>query len=296
MLPFIVIRPILHAKRKQTLTKDYFHLDEVNHQELMGVLLFHFNHCQNIELGVYRYQKEDKPYFLDLTVNRNGQVTKIVPSPRFPQEELKFIEAIIIENLVDNHGTRVGRFVIFCHDKVDGYFRYDDIFQLLPVPPSAPKPNVAVADHPFLLEFKYKACPDSMIDSTRKGDQATKYVLLLNLLSNRRIYLGNRNDLFGWVWNTSDPQNVISEWKQLGYTYKELSTIENTFSDISNIPPIDREPFQKYYGEAPVRTSEPLRLPNNLGQSLEHALSLSDRDERKLSMACSCYYQAQYVA
>lgn len=271
-----------------------FHLMEVNHKELLQIMLIFFGRAESKPKG-YRYQKDGTDYFLEVQLDRTGKIVKISPSKAFPSEELSNIESKIKETLINNQVPGIGQIVAFSSEKVEGYFRYKDLFQIIPIPDIAPKPEVMVADHPFLLQFSYIACPNMTIDSMRRSEKSTVYINLLNLFSNVRITSGSRYARFSWIMNTEDPNNWTSEWRQEGYTYKGFSGKIDQYTPIDKFPLIKQILHQKYYLGLPVITSRPLKFPDNLEKSFDLALSLNGQDWEKFFMACSWYYQTEAI-
>src|SRR6266700_6752502 len=200
------------------MNKDYFHINEVNPQELSCVLLEHFSEA----LGGYKFQRRGVQHFLEVTYDEAGNIRNIQPSKDFPTDELEEIEKKIHDNLLTVHGTKVCKQICFCDSKITGYLRYKDLFQILPMPDDATKPNIGITTHPFLLEVSYEFCPIPMIDTPRRREKAIIYTRLLNLLSDQVISPGSRYGQFGWTLKTDDPSNVYSEWAQLGYVYPGL--------------------------------------------------------------------------
>jgi hypothetical protein len=207
--------------------RDYFHVSEVEPQELMQLLLEHFSFSQHGDF-VYKFQKAQQ--FIEVVCDETGNIKSIAPSIDFPSEELDVIEKIIQDTLLTKHGTKICQIIGFCGLPITGYFSYKDLFQILPVPEDAPKPKVLLADHPFILEVAYETCPNLMIDASRKQKKAVMYTRLLNVFSNQFISLGSRYPHFAWVYNIDDRSNLTSEWKQLGYVYNKLQGTLDTFS------------------------------------------------------------------
>lgn len=275
--------------------KDYFHTSEVEPQELMRVLLGHFNHAQNIRELVYQFQKENTQHSLELTCDELGNIKRIIPSSGFPSDELDEIEKKIQDTLLTKHGTKIGQFIGFSGEKITGYFKYNDLFQILPMPDEAPKPEVLIADHPFILEVPYESCPDITIDQARKRKKAVIYTRLLNLLANQFISLGSRYTQFAWTFDTTDISNLTSDWKQLGYVYSGLKGTGDTFSPVDILQPIERVSFQTYYSSPLGTSGGPLKLPDNLELSIYRALALDEPTWRKFFMACSWYAQYRHT-
>ena len=133
--------------------EDKFHVKKVDSQELLQVLLSYFGHAEGNKPRGYRYKKTGKDFFLDIQIDAAERIGKISLSHGFPNEELDRIESKIKETLINNQNLRIGQVVGFSSERVEGCFRYKDLFQIIPVPYNAPKPKVMVADHPFILQF-----------------------------------------------------------------------------------------------------------------------------------------------
>lgn len=170
---------------------------------------------------------------------------------------------------------------------------------MIPIPDIAPKPEVMVAFHPFLLQFSYISCPYTSIDDMRRSEKSTVYIRLLNLFSNVRINSGSRYARFSWIMNTDDPNNLTSEWRREGYIYKGFSRKIDQYTPIDKFQLIKQIPHQEYYNyyyfRLPILTSKPLKFPDNLEESFDLALSLNRQDWKKFFMACSWYYQAEAI-
>jgi len=275
-----------------SVNKDNFHLKEVNHQDLFQVLLSFFGQSKGIKPRGYRYQKNGVDFFLDVQLDKAGKIARINPSKGFPSEELSKIESKIKETLINNQNLGIAQVVGFSSERVEGYFRYKDSFQIIPVPDNAPKPEVLVADHPFLLQFSYISCPDITIDNIHRSHKSNVYIRLLNLFSNSLISLGSRYARFSWTMDTKDPNNWTSEWRQEGYTYKGFSGKIDEYIPVENFQPIKRIPYRDYYSRPPAISLGPLEFPDNLEKSFDLAFSLNSQEWKRFFMACSWYYQS----
>lgn len=78
----------------------------------------------------------------------------------------------VSSTLLENQKEAVGQSFCFSrHDAVQGFYRYKDIFQLIPIPATAPHAPMIMADHPFILQFRYLACPDPAINGHRRTEK-----------------------------------------------------------------------------------------------------------------------------
>lgn len=275
--------------------KDYLHVSEVDPQELYCVLLDHFFHAEGT-----KFQREGTQHFLELILDDRGNVKQTKWSKDFPSTELEEIEKKIQDALLTKHETRVHQVIAFCDTQITGYFRYRDRFQILPMPDDAPQPMFGLADYPFILEVSYETCPNWMIESIRQREKVALYTRLLNLLSDQPISLGRQSSLpFGWVIKTEDPANISSEWKQQGFVYSGLKVRMDDFSSVEHIKPLERVSHLPYYFTPEPAFSAgtliPLRLSDDLEQSLDKAFALDKATWRKFFMACSWYAQYQRI-
>ena len=271
--------------------KDYFHVNEVESQELLYVLLNHFSHGE----GTHKFQRPGTEHFIEVASDEAGSITSIQPSKNFPSSELEEIEKEIQDTLLTDHGTKVCQSIVFCGTKVAGYFRYKDLFQILPTPDDSPPAKYGIADEPFILEVPYKSCPNPTIETSRKREKVVLYTRLLNLLSDQFIFPGSRYTRFGWVLKTEDPANTTSEWTQLGFVYTGLKAPMDDFSSVEQINPIERVPYQTFYTVNRGRYLTPLKFPDSLEYSLDKAFALNETEWKKFFMACSWYAQYQHT-
>ncbi len=261
-------------------------------QELLCVLLGHFTSGT----GARRFQRPGTQHFLEVSYDEDGNIHKIQQSDDFPLAELEEIERKIQDTLLTDHGTKVGQMICLCSAKVTGYFRYKDLFQILPLPGYVAPPIFPVTEHPFILEVSYNTSLDPFVDSTRKIEKIVTYARLLNLLVDQAISSPHWYQQSAWVFNTKASSRE-SEWASLGYLDMTLKDTMDTFSLVNGLSPIERVPYLKYYFLGPLakQSSESLTLPDTLEQSLDKAFALDEPTRKQFSMACSWYAQYQHI-
>jgi len=264
-----------------------FHLEEVRHGELRTALLHYFGKSGQIGIRRHKFFKGGEPHFLELLFDSNDNIADIVISSGFPEPKLQEIERRIRETLIENQKTTFGQAVCFSHVPITGYFRYRDLFQIIPVPDNAPAPNMITAGYPFLLQFAYTSSSDKMLGFMRKTEKEVLYVRLLNLLLNKRIYSNFSQASHVWVLKQTKP--VPSEIAQVGYSYDGLRGVVDNYSDTSSLSSIERVEPQQYYTERSYRGASALKLPSNLEATLDKALSLEGKEWDKFFMSCSWY-------
>lgn len=275
----------------------YFHLEEVDHYELMSVLLHHFGGSEGISIGVYKYKAASKTSYLEVHVDINSsQINTIKFSANFTEEELKEIETKVKDKLL-TASSKVAQDIIFCHEQVTGFFRYKDKFQILPVPEGSSFPIMGFKEYPFLIQFSYQSSSDPMIDWSRRLKEATIYTRVLNLLTNQHLRLKSSSGECHWVMDIDEKAGKASySYKQQGYSPEPDPKREvDQYSSVEGLEKIEVIPFQKYYLGTQGVTSNSLCLPDNIEKSLDVAFALVESDWDRFFMACSWYSQSSSV-
>ena len=129
---------------------EMFRASEVDHGELTEILLHHFKTAIQQTDNEVLYPGHSTEYAVRLIYGRRG-LKAIMPGPRLTDEDIKTIRRSVKEELLAPSGERVGSRILFAAVPVEGFCRYRDRFQIIPVPPDAPRPNVLMADHPFII-------------------------------------------------------------------------------------------------------------------------------------------------
>lgn len=268
--------------------KQILHLSNVqNHKELTQVLLSHFSHATTISAGKYKYQKPETEHYMIISMNQLDKIENIEVSDNFSKEELTIISSTIQTKLVDNQTIKVGQIVGFSDEKITSHFRYKDEFQILPISPNAPQMPQSYGDHPFLIQFKYVSSPDFTLDNPRRARRANELARILNAILVQSISLGPRCMEQYWVFE-GGVENLTSRWAQRGYTGDKNPAFLDDFTDITNKQPFDLLEPDTYY-KSFGSSSEPLKLPTNISETLDKVFSLFLADHKKFIQACSWY-------
>jgi hypothetical protein len=273
------------------------YLDQVNHNELLMLLLWHFGHSSHQPLSqTFHFQKQsDAEADLVVEVNKKGRIARITVAKSLTDEELVEISRKVKETLVDNQSEKVGEVVAFTvQNRVEGAFQHRDEFQLLPVPHGSPQPRQLVAEHPFLVRFRYLGCPDVMIDGMRQKEREVRLLRLLSFFTQGVIRDAGPSGEFAWVLKAETaPLRLTSEYRQRGYVYQGRSGNGGAFSPLTGLPAIDTIPPEQYfrqYGYSSCKTPHVLALPRNLSDLFDRTERLSPDDHSKFFMACTWFY------
>ena len=161
------------------------------------------------ELVVEHYAQSNKNH-------RPEEIKKIRPVLDKNSSRLDNWEERAREALTTSLGIEVGHTVLFSPYSITGKYRFEDKFQILPVPENAEKPDFLRADHPFILEVSYLKSPNDQINIHRKQKAFNSIILLLNIIMKHGIKSIGNTVRHEWVLDTS-----VHPWKskycQLGY-------------------------------------------------------------------------------
>jgi hypothetical protein len=267
-----------------------FHINEVDTEELISVLMNHFHHGSYPANNIFRLQKEEFPYFVELVFNKQGsKIMKVKISSDFPDQELVEVEKKIDDTLIKNQEPSYEQIIAYCSNKVDGYFRYKNLFQIQPISESSPQLPWAYGDHPFILQVSYLKSPEFTINNQRKTASSNKYIRLLNLFTAGKIYTQHKYTRNEWVMITDKPENWTSQWMQLGYIAKDLSQLTDSFTEITGLKEISKIPMQQFYDQRGISVSDSLVLPENIEKSLDIAFGLKEDKWIKFFIATTWY-------
>ena len=168
------------------------------------------------------------------------------------------------------------------------YFRFEDDFHILPVPEQAPRPNFLLADHPFLLQFRFAGSPNPLVEQMRRHRRGIEIELLLSTLVANHIR-SDRTTVHRWVIPTpvGDPPRIQqSVLCQVGYFYEDSSGIQEAFTACNDISALRIVDPGQYYSRYGIRTNQELDLPANLTAGIDAYNQLSPAVQRKFLNSC----------
>ncbi|PTU30313.1 HEPN domain-containing protein [Stenotrophobium rhamnosiphilum] len=256
--------------------------------ELEQLIFNYYSHgsAQGPDLVSYgRTQGEDA---VRISYSKRGKLQAISPGPNWQESDLEVLHLRIAEELRRDHGQGVNRKILFCAVPVIGTFRYKDVFQILPCPPDAPMPGHPTGDHPFVLEIAFSKSSSASINSLRYGRAARNLELLCVILL-PWISSGISNRVIKrWVVLHDEPTRSSKNiYTQEGY-WITLPGPTNAFSDVSNLPALNRHPDNDYYGFRGIAGNEVLDLPEQFENRLDAYFSLTEEDRD--TFQCAAYW------
>ena len=272
---------------------EILHGPEVEQLELEQILLEHFHTSMGLSSSEITYPGHERDYALRLTYDRS-QLVEIIAGPRFSATDVDTLRERIEKELLAPAGMRVGRVVLFSSVPVTGHFRYRDVFQLVPVPAGAPRPNFTMAEHPFFLEFHFRTSPNGSIRHIRRAILERDLELVVSGLFEFSIRSHGRMARHHWVVPQQDfTEPWISAYLQEMYTWPGLALEDDNLSDTRTVPRLAEVPRADYYTRSGIGAERVLEIPANLESFLERFFSLSREDREAFLRACFWFQHAR---
>jgi hypothetical protein len=173
------------------------------------------------------------------------------------------------------HGAlQVGCSILLSRWPLKGWFRYRDRFQILPVPPQAPKNEGTFENNPFSVEVKFDRSSDPTVIGRRHSRAVREIELLLSafaVVTFRQIKVGSH-----WVRDDHDPGGAVV-LAQESYHWPGRQGLLDDFSDVSDVPSLTLIPSNQYYTQSPTASFD---LPSAMSAALDafYRLDASPRE------------------
>ena len=269
-------------------------LGVVQQEEVGELLLDRFHGAGGTGLREIRYPGDQADsYAVKLHYDKHGKLIRATAGPTLAEADLIDLKSKVAELLAD-HGSQVGRVVLFTALPVNGWLRYRDDFQVLPVPAHAPKVPYLAADHPFLLEFRFPATPNQMIAGERRKVRERELELLLNGMLFPGVYGLERFGRAHWVAAEVEAgKPVTCRFAHTLYTWDGLAITGGDFGRTDGIEPMVAADPAEYYKRYALSFQHGLDVPSNLTDTLDRFYALQRAQRNRLLRACFWFGQGQ---
>ncbi len=179
---------------------------------------------------------------------------------------------------------KVGRDYSFSNFRVLGSWRGDRSgVQILPPPEHAPRANVEMADHPFILEFPIKVTDCWPVTNHRRMREHRNLTLLLNVLLAGHTSLQSSRSAHFWASVPLDDGRHEIKWVKQFFIVEGWEAVTSELS-----PPTDEQleevAPEEYYSKV-GHDRKGLRVPANLDQSICCYMALSRGNRAKFDRA-----------
>jgi hypothetical protein len=222
----------------------------------------------------------------------NGKIARAIAGPAMTTELEERINAEIRRSLLTSQGTKIFRSTMFSSRPVEGYWRYRDLFQIVSAPLSAPRSQVLLAEHPFVLDVAFEESANFVISQKRRMRRAADLMLILNLLLRQRISSPSIRGRSHWVYLPFNSEPPVM-WANEGYMIPDFQYIADNFPTLADIPMLDQVAASAYY--PPAGYADTLTIPAELATLLDIFIDLSSDARERFLRACYWYHTALSV-
>lgn len=268
---------------------DELAITAINQDELVTLLAssFRFGEWHGDKTVVYR--AESGEVALELTY-RGSRLVDVDSGPGLSDETREKLREDVAA-LATARDTVIWRDVFFNVLPVDGYWRYRDEWQIVPAPSQAPRPDVLIADHPFIVELRVPWHPGrAMLSGTIQGRRAWEVQLILNLVLRGLIKrFSARAPDHTWAYVRDGDGRLRTEWVQPGYSIADWTYQSPKFTAASGLRPLPEVSDDVYRKHVGIGTDDVFEIPAVLGPLLDanHAVHPEVRD--RFLRACYWY-------
>jgi hypothetical protein len=251
----------------------------VDHDELIDVIIRHFGSAQQDADGAIVCPAADS-CALRIVADRD-RIGAITPGPTFDAAMFASLQEVVRSKLLPSTGDTIREAVLFSSRAVEGSYRHDrGQVEICPVPPNAPRANMLLADHPFLLKFVVRESSDWQITNLRAGREGTRWAWVLNALLRHRVRPGRPSSEGHWVLCDPEGDGPLQgrvKWAQDFYGFE---TPESAGAVPVVHPSLKMAADQDYYSHPYVTLTDSFDLPQSFGALIDRYLaqSIPDRD------------------
>jgi len=265
----------------------------VDCHELSSLLWIFFGCSMNISKSEITFSKPGAPSLLQIVFSKKHSLKSVLCSPELSNKDIEQIKQKINDELLDQSQISIGREVLFSSFPVNGFFKFKNEMQILPVPTDAPKDVFLRMEHPFLLEFEYVASKDHWINSYRRNQKATRNSTVLALFLEGGIIKRESRAHGHWVLMPNAATGK-QEYKILpeGYGYDGLKVVDTSFSRTDEFSPLTEIPDEEYYSRGRMLNTKPMEIPVSLSNLISKFWQLPIQRREQFFRAAYWYKQA----
>ena len=246
---------------------EFFRAAEIEPSELSQIALSHFGSATDGGPTEVNFGGDGIGSYAIRLVYHNKEkqrLIKVVAGSTLNEESAAAFRAKIDLELQEPNKAEIGTAVLFAYLPVNGWFRYRDIFQIQPVPPSAPRGHSLFGGHPLLVQFQVRPSQTPFLGGYRRTAELRRIQLLLNCLLEVSVFMPEASRHHSWVLDVG-PSGITSQYRQTGYHLPDRFSAD-AFAPVESIPSLARVDTQDYYARTVV-INDPdrsLEIPESL--------------------------------
>jgi hypothetical protein len=198
----------------------------------------------------------------------DNRISHVIKGPAFDAAQWSEISATL-DALLTTPPDKFGKDIAFSAYRVTGWWRGEKSgVQILPPPYGAPLVPTEMGEHPFVLEFPLHSDSAWAVTNARRLREHRRLALLLNLLLRGRIKCQSRQAEHVWALVDLKANPCVSKWAQRSYFGADLSSIVTDSASSPSTDTVQVLPSQQYYDRVGGLDGLPLRVPDDLDESL----------------------------
>lgn len=264
-------------------------------EEFVAIIAQRFSSSvHDAETNFVLYPRE-APHELRVEYTHKGDVSGVFALPGLAESKLESIREAIRQEFVDTSGLGTNRDVFFSLYPVRGWWRYRNRFQIVPLPPHAPRVPFLYGEHPFLIEYVYPKADSGSISASRRVREAAKLRLLLNAILIPWIRWIDPRSVgtlsHHWVLTSDKLGKPTVEYLQEFYHYEDSSPADS-FSAVDNLSKVVEVSPESYYGDHRLSTGDEFDVPLDLAFTLDQFFGLNETMQDHFLHACYWLSQA----
>jgi hypothetical protein len=232
---------------------------------------------------------DQEQYSVRLVFDKKYALKDAEAGPRLSDLDVSELHDLIKREILTPGPPKVATWTLFAALPVSGCFRWNDDFQILPVPQDAPRPEFLLADHPFLLQFRFAGSSNGMVEQARRHRRGLELELLLSGLVANHIR-SDRTTVHRWVIlpPAGDPPRIPpSILSQMGYHYEGSRGVQDAFTACDDVSALKSISPAEYYAGVGIRSSQEMELPATFAAGIEAYTRLSPPLRRKFLNSCA---------
>jgi hypothetical protein len=270
-------------------------LPGINERELALLLQTRFNSAHSDQKDAQiTYGRSQQDWAIKLLYS-NNRLTAVLRGPTLREEELLQLIDGIKNELLQEGQSVVARDILFTCSPVDSSLDLTPLFQVLPAPHNAPRPQFMFGDHPFVLEYKIKASQNGILKLARRHSRSRELVLLLNLLMGP-IKQVSHSVSYHWVIESPmDAAQSRTLFLTEGYVVPDFVSEMPEYSDLSHLARMKEAQADHFLQPGGIPLGQTLDAPDFIRPLMARYHNLDPLIRDRFLRSCFWYQHAQIV-
>lgn len=190
---------------------------------------------------------------------------------------------------------------------VTGWYRYKDIFQIIPPTDAVKRPSITSAHHPLIFQWRYPASkeqrtisgnfevPQWLLDKENSAEKARELLLALGVFLTARIFEYRGKQSWFVDLENAGSETLEPKWGQELYTAQNFQSPIESLSSVVEIQKIEEIESNQYFNRRFIEYDAVFDVPQNLNFLLDRFFNLSANDKNSFLSSCALFEQGMEV-